>query len=309
MSRGSTDGSGHGLRGPGPSLDGTSEAALGGALTRSTAGIAASRFARGPRLNATEVCCCRPSRPAGGRFDETTGEPESWQTPLRDVRVHEWARRRLAEQWQEWLPRTRGVGDRSAREVHHDRRRARREDAGGPARLPLLRAVARLRMRPRSPPREVDGEKLPTARRTRSRTHRRHRPSARPQARRFPDGSEHAEPDPHHRSRLGAIGDRGRRDCPGRVATAIEDASRAKGRPHQTERRRPLGPAPVGDGGGHRRDRHAAARQQDVQSDDRGRVLRRLEAVGGSDASCPISRVACRGWGASGRHGSRHLFR
>lgn len=43
----------------------------------------------------------------GGRFDETTGEPESWQTPLRDVRVHEWSRRWLAEQWQEWQPRTR----------------------------------------------------------------------------------------------------------------------------------------------------------------------------------------------------------
>ena len=44
---------------------------------------------------------------AGGRFDETTGEPESWQTPLRDVRVHEWSRRWLAEQWQEWQPRVR----------------------------------------------------------------------------------------------------------------------------------------------------------------------------------------------------------
>jgi integrase len=43
----------------------------------------------------------------GGRFGETTGEPESWQTPLADVRVHEWSRRWLAEQWQEWQPRTR----------------------------------------------------------------------------------------------------------------------------------------------------------------------------------------------------------
>ena len=43
----------------------------------------------------------------GVRFDETTGEPESWQTPLADVRVHEWSRRWLAEQWQEWQPRTR----------------------------------------------------------------------------------------------------------------------------------------------------------------------------------------------------------
>jgi integrase len=43
----------------------------------------------------------------GGKFDEATGEPESWMTPLRDVRVHEWARRWLGEQWQEWQPRTR----------------------------------------------------------------------------------------------------------------------------------------------------------------------------------------------------------
>ena len=44
---------------------------------------------------------------AGRRFDETTGEPESWQTPLAEARVHEWSRRWLGEQWQEWQPRTR----------------------------------------------------------------------------------------------------------------------------------------------------------------------------------------------------------
>ena len=43
----------------------------------------------------------------GGRFDEATGEPESWQTPLAEARVHEWSRRWLSEQWQEWQPRTR----------------------------------------------------------------------------------------------------------------------------------------------------------------------------------------------------------
>lgn len=44
---------------------------------------------------------------AGERFDDATGEPESWQAPLREVLMHEWARRWLAEQWQEWQPRTR----------------------------------------------------------------------------------------------------------------------------------------------------------------------------------------------------------
>ena len=34
--------------------------------TRSTVGVAASRFAPGSKLSATEVCCCRPSRRAGG---------------------------------------------------------------------------------------------------------------------------------------------------------------------------------------------------------------------------------------------------
>ncbi len=43
----------------------------------------------------------------GSRFDEATGEPDSWQTPLADLRVHEWARRWLGEQWSEWQPRTR----------------------------------------------------------------------------------------------------------------------------------------------------------------------------------------------------------
>jgi len=50
---------------------------------------------------------------AGGRFDATTGEPESWQTPLAEIRVHEWSRRWLAEQWQEWQPRTRASATES----------------------------------------------------------------------------------------------------------------------------------------------------------------------------------------------------
>lgn len=44
---------------------------------------------------------------AGQRFDVATGEPASWQEPLGDVLVVEWARRWLNEQWIEWQPRTR----------------------------------------------------------------------------------------------------------------------------------------------------------------------------------------------------------
>ena len=43
----------------------------------------------------------------GGRFDGSSGDPDAWQTPLSDLRVHEWARRWLAEQWSEWRPQTR----------------------------------------------------------------------------------------------------------------------------------------------------------------------------------------------------------
>lgn len=57
----------------------------------------AERF-RGILLRAVE---------AGERFDPSTGEPASWRLPLAEVRIHEWARRWLAEQWLEWQPRTR----------------------------------------------------------------------------------------------------------------------------------------------------------------------------------------------------------
>lgn len=50
---------------------------------------------------------------AGDRFDDATGEPESWQAPLHDTLMHEWARRWLAEQWQEWQPRTRASATES----------------------------------------------------------------------------------------------------------------------------------------------------------------------------------------------------
>lgn len=44
---------------------------------------------------------------AGDRFEIASGEPESWQPALRDVGIHDWARRCLGEQWSEWQPPTR----------------------------------------------------------------------------------------------------------------------------------------------------------------------------------------------------------
>ena len=69
----------------------------------------------------------------GRRFDETTGEPESWQTPLADVRVHEWSRRWLAEQWQEWQPRTRASATGARRKVARTRRSVDVRALPGPA--------------------------------------------------------------------------------------------------------------------------------------------------------------------------------
>lgn len=44
---------------------------------------------------------------SGEAFDESTGEPVSWQPLADEVQTHLWARRWLAEQWEEWAPRTR----------------------------------------------------------------------------------------------------------------------------------------------------------------------------------------------------------
>jgi integrase len=43
----------------------------------------------------------------GEGFDDTTGEPLSWQPLPEQMQTHEWARRWLAEQWPDWAPRTR----------------------------------------------------------------------------------------------------------------------------------------------------------------------------------------------------------
>ena len=45
----------------------------------------------------------------GERFDRETGEPESWQPRSDPMQVHVWVRRWLAEQWNEWQPRTRAT--------------------------------------------------------------------------------------------------------------------------------------------------------------------------------------------------------
>ncbi len=43
----------------------------------------------------------------GDLFDRATGEPESWKPRPVDMPIHAWARRWIAEQWEEWQPRTR----------------------------------------------------------------------------------------------------------------------------------------------------------------------------------------------------------
>ena len=58
---------------------------------------------RGPLLQAVH---------AGERFDPATGEPEWWQTPLRDVRVLEWSRRLVRRSVAGVATANAGVGDR-----------------------------------------------------------------------------------------------------------------------------------------------------------------------------------------------------
>ena len=80
----------------------------------------------------------------GGRFDETSGEPESWQTPLADLHVHEWARRWLAEPWSEWQLRTRASAVEALARFTTIAIRGGATPTGGVARLPLHRTRARL---------------------------------------------------------------------------------------------------------------------------------------------------------------------
>lgn len=43
----------------------------------------------------------------GERFDRRTGEPVSWAPAADEMQVYAWARRWVAEEWQDWAPRTR----------------------------------------------------------------------------------------------------------------------------------------------------------------------------------------------------------
>ena len=86
---------------------------------------------------------------AGDRFDVASGEPESWQPALRDVGVHDWARRWLSEQWSEWQPRTRTSATEALARfitiaVEPSAKTTRR-----PARLPVHRARTGLGESPR----------------------------------------------------------------------------------------------------------------------------------------------------------------
>ena len=78
----------------------------GWSATRSTGGIGADRSEPGLRPSGIGGSLLQAVQ-AGDRFDVASGEPESWQPALRDVGVHDWARRWLGEQWSEWQPRTR----------------------------------------------------------------------------------------------------------------------------------------------------------------------------------------------------------
>ena len=149
---------------------------------------------------------------AGERFDETTGEPESWLLPLSEVAVHTWTRRWLGSQWTEWQPRTRSstteslsrfvalaVIDRSITptELRRYLRYALRPDRG---QRPRRRRLG-----------DVDGAQLPHTRRTDPRPSGRDRARAQPEARWHAARGCHDESVPHELSRLRPCGSRRRR--------------------------------------------------------------------------------------------------
>ena len=127
----------------------------------------------------------------GERFDMTTGEPESWETTLPDVRMHDWARRWVAEQWQEWQPRTRATAAEAlalAARAHHP---AGRRTSGQPPAVPPTHARPGHRTRPRPARRGMAGQAQHLAGRDRPRACRGHRSPTRAEARRILAGGDH----------------------------------------------------------------------------------------------------------------------
>ena len=226
---------------------------------------------------------------------ERTGEPESWQTPLEEARVHEWSRRWLSEQWQEWQPRTRASATEALARfitiaVEHGAKppeglRVYLQSALSPnaeterdARFEKWMAKNCLTLGELDRDRIADidcrlGLKLddsPLAATTANRIRIVARASV--------------------QSAIDA----------GAVAADVwpqRSKTRARKGANRAARRRACAAESGGDGGGDRCDRHATARQQDLPSDDRSRLLRRAAAVGSRDAASPIGRVAGRGLG------------
>ena len=84
----------------------------------------------------------------GGRFDESTGEPESWQTPLADMRsrvVATLARRTMGGVATTTLEQSRPMHGHSAQRREHDERLPARNEVSTSA-----RSRARLRWRKQS---------------------------------------------------------------------------------------------------------------------------------------------------------------
>ena len=129
------------------------QAAVGRALVGRRAASGAVPSAPRPRPTGTGRGSSSPSSRASGSTAET-GEPLSWQPLPDEVQAHEWARRWLGEQWDEWAPRTRALGDRG---LHPSRcrcscrRRRRRRPHGLRAYLVGVAAARRRRSPTRMP--------------------------------------------------------------------------------------------------------------------------------------------------------------
>ena len=246
---------------------------------------------------------------AGDRFDPATGEPESWQLPLAELRVHEWVRRWFVEQWPEWQPRTRASaaealarfvtlavdprtavpealrsylrtslapGNEGVRDVDLEGWLDRHSLTLGDLDKATVGEVAR------NLTRKLDGEPL-----------------------RRDDG--HAVP--HQCPGVSPSGSRSG-GHPGRsLAVRSTNSLAPQGRSTKTRRRHPVASETGDDGARPGRDRLSPTGQQGVPRDDGRGLLRRTATFGGRDAACAIARPADFGLGPHRRHRGGHLLR
>ena len=246
---------------------------------------------------------------AGERFDSVSGEPCAWRESMRDWPVHRWVRHWVSEQWPEWQPRTRASAlEALARFVSL----AVSDDARVPTDLRryLERTLAASDANQLDDALEewLDSHALSLMECTRDvlvGIDRRLALEARRRVSRVIDREEVSQ------RRSGVLAWRGvcGGDRRGPMAGVVESPRATEGRTSTRNDQRPVAARTIDDGPSHRRDRDAPAWQQDLQGDDRSRVLRRAPPVRSRDAEAEIAVSRGLRLGRPRGHRSRYLIR